>query len=153
MIAERELEIKVSHNIVNANEKVDVGYVSTRQLELYLKGRQKIINERLDEKQHSNAIDLSSKLRGGNQANVTMIKLYKMSQKHQEEGKIHQQVITCGEDSMNFDVHQSHSSFNEMVPNATMVKLYALSEMACEHGKQQRENIVKGRLDFPVIKV
>lgn len=63
MIAERELEIKVSHNIVNANEKVDAEYVSTRQLELYLKGRQKIINERLDEKQHSNAIDLSSKLR------------------------------------------------------------------------------------------
>ena len=54
---------------------------------------------------------------------------------------------------MNLDLHQSHSSFNEMVPNATMVKLYALSEMACEHGKQQRENIVKGRLYFPVIKV
>lgn len=149
--AERNIKIKVLNERVNLSEKVDTGYASTRQLELYMMGTQRLIHERLGEKQNNDSNNLSSKLQTKIEANATMLKLYELSKKQQESGK--QRQIMRDEERMNLSMHQTSCSSSEIVPNATMVKLYAMSEIMQDHGKQRREKIASERLKLTFFKV
>jgi len=155
--ADRVLEIMGSGNKADsANEEIIPGYANIRQMELYELGKQKLLNERMSEKQHSDTIhddNISSQLLTTIVANTTMIKLYEMSKEMQENGKGRREDIICAKDKNSIANLHAHRTSKEIVPNATMVKLYAMSQLMQEHGKERREEIYDARGNFPVLKI
>jgi len=155
--ADRELETGVSENKTNlSNEQINAGYASMRQMELYEMGKKRLIDERLNQKQHSDTIldiDPPSKLGTAIVANATMIKLYEMSKEMRENGKKRCEEIVSGKEGMYTDIQLTPRPSKDIAPNATMIKLYAMSKLMREHGRERREEIVHAKVDFPVIKV
>jgi len=153
--ADRELEIKCSENKAGlSKEEVHPGYASIRQMEQYEMGKQRLVNERMNEKQHTDNIhdvNLSPQFLTTIVANATMIKLYEMSKKMQENRKEYREEN--GEEDANMDIHLTSHSSKEITPNATMLKLYAMSRQMQAHGKERRKEIIHARVDFPIIKV